>query len=41
MMGQTVRNLKSEQNIVTINNNQLNSGNYLIKVNNQWVGKRN
>ena len=34
MMGQTVRIFKSEQNIVTINTQQLNSGTYLIKVNN-------
>lgn len=34
MMGQTVRKLKSEQNIVTINTNQLSSGTYFIQVNN-------
>ena len=34
MMGQTVRNFKSEQNIVTINTQQLSSGTYFIQVNN-------
>ena len=32
MMGQTVRKLKSEQNIVTINSQQLSSGTYFIQV---------
>ena len=32
MMGQTVRKLKSEQNIVTINTQQLSSGTYFIQV---------
>ena len=35
MMGQTVRNFKSEQNIVTINTQQLSSGTYFIQINNK------
>ena len=34
MMGQTVRNFKSEQNIVTINTQQLSSGTYFIQISN-------
>ena len=34
MVGQTVRKFKSEQNIITINTQQLSSGTYLIKANN-------
>ena len=33
-MGQTVRNFKSEQNIVTINTQQLSSGTYFIQISN-------
>ena len=35
MIGQTVRNFKSEQNIVTINTQQLSSGTYFIQINNK------
>ena len=35
MMGQIVRNFKSEQNIVTINTQQLSSGTYFIQINNK------
>ena len=34
-MGQIVRNFKSEQNIVTINTQQLSSGTYFIQINNK------
>lgn len=34
MMGQTVRKFKSEQNIVTINTQQLSSGTYFIQISN-------